>query len=196
MIFLYSGTPGSGKSLHTAEVITNGLKRKRPIICTFDVDHNLKGYKYFTYVNDRNLTPKFLIEYSHRYFNGKRIQEDKILLVIDEAGLLFNSRDWNASDRNAWLKFFSLHRHYGYCVILIAQNDRMIDRQIRSLIEYQYIHRKLTNYGMKGKFLNLIFGGHTFISVKVWYPMKEKVGQDIFHGSKKLISLYDSYQEF
>lgn len=196
MIYLYSGTPGSGKSLHTAEVITNGLKRKRPIICTFDVDHNLKGYKYFTYVNDRNLTPKFLIEYSQRYFNGKRIQEDKILLVIDEAGLLFNARDWNACDRNAWLKFFSLHRHYGYCVILIAQYDRMLDRQIRSLIEYQYIHRKLTNYGMKGKFLNLIFGEHTFISVKVWYPMKEKVGQDIFHGSKKLISVYDSYQEF
>ena len=38
---------------------------------------------------------------------------------------------------------FSQHRKLGYRVILIAQFDRMLDRQIRSVLEYEYIHRKV-----------------------------------------------------
>ena len=64
MIFLYSGTPGSGKSLHTADVILHGLQRGRPIICNFDVAHDIKGRKYFTYCPNEKLSPEFLIQYS------------------------------------------------------------------------------------------------------------------------------------
>lgn len=59
MIFLYSGTPGSGKSLHTADVILHGLQRGRPIICNFDVAHDIKGRKYFTYCPNEKLSPEF-----------------------------------------------------------------------------------------------------------------------------------------
>lgn len=76
MIFLYSGTPGSGKSLHTADVILHGLQRGRPIICNFDVAHDIKGRKYFTYCPNEKLSPEFLIQYSKDYFKGKRVKED------------------------------------------------------------------------------------------------------------------------
>ncbi len=33
MIYLYSGTPGSGKSLHAARVIYYTLYRNLPVIC-------------------------------------------------------------------------------------------------------------------------------------------------------------------
>lgn len=196
MIFLYSGTPGSGKSLHAAQIIINGLKHKRPIICNFDIAQNVKGREYFTCKDNEQLTPEYLMQYSRDYFKDKKIQEDKILLIIDECQMLFNAREWSVFNRKAWLKFFTTHRHYGYCIVLVAQFDRMIDRQIRSLIEYEYIHRKLSNFGWRGMMLNIIFGGKTFVAVKSWYPLKEKVGSEFFHARKKLYRIYDSYQTF
>lgn len=196
MIFLYSGTPGSGKSLHAAQIIINGLKHKRPIICNFDISKNVKGREYFTYKDNEQLTPEYLMQYSRDYFKDKKIQEDKILLIIDECQMLFNAREWSVFNRKAWLKFFTTHRHYGYCIVLVTQFDRMIDRQIRSLIEYEYIHRKLSNFGWRGMMLNIIFGGKTFVAVKSWYPLKEKVGSEFFHARKKLYRIYDSYQTF
>lgn len=64
------------------------------------------------------------------------------------------------------------------------------------MFEYEYVHRKLSNFGLKGMLLNLAMGGRTFVSVKIWYPMKEKVGQEFFHARKKLYRIYDSYQTF
>lgn len=196
MIFLYSGTPGSGKSLHTAERIVTGLKMKRPIIANFDISKDVKNRDYFRYCPNHLLTPDYLIQYSKWYFKENRVVEDKILLIIDECQLMFNARDWNVNGRNKWLSFFTQHRKYGYCVVLVAQFDRMIDRQIRSLIEYEYVHRKLSNYGLKGMILNLMMGGNTFVSVKIWYPMKEKVGQEFFHARKKYYSIYNTYGTF
>ena len=196
MIYLYSGTPGSGKSLHTAERIVTGLKLKRPIIANFDISKDVKNRKYFTYCPNHLLNPDYLIQYSNWYFKEKRVVEDKILLIIDECQLMFNARYWNVTGRNKWLSFFTQHRKYGYCVVLVAQFDRMIDRQIRSLIEYEYVHRKLSNYGLKGLMLNLMMGGNTFVSVKIWYPMKEKVGQEFFHARKKYYSIYNTYGTF
>lgn len=63
----------------------------------------------------------------------------------------------------------------------------MIDRQIRSLIEYELVHRKVSNYGLIGKILSMISIGNLFVSVKIWYPMKEKVGSQFFKAHKNTI---------
>ena len=107
-------------------------------------------------------------------------------MVIDECQLMFNARDWNAKGRADWLEFFTLHRHLGYRIILIAQFDRMIDRQVRSLIEYEYIHRKVSNFGIYGKIISLFSLGNLFVSVKIWYPMKEKVGSETMHARLRM----------
>ena len=116
-------------------------------------------------------------------------------MIIDEAQLLFNSREWQNVSRQGWLSFFSQHRHYGYDVILVAQFDRMLDRQIRGLIEYEFIHRKVSNIGWRGWFLSLVMmaPGALFVKVKVWYPMKEKVGSEFYRCQKKYYSLYDTF---
>jgi zona occludens toxin (predicted ATPase) len=72
----------------------------------------------------------------------------------------------------------------------------MIDRQIRSLIEYNYIHRKVSNLGIGGKILSILSLGNLFVSVKVWYPLNEKVGSEFFQCRKKYYSLYDTYNTF
>ena len=64
MIILYSGTPGSGKSLHAAERICSFLSVGKPVICNFPVNLNSvkrKKGKLF-YVSNDELTPQWLIQ--------------------------------------------------------------------------------------------------------------------------------------
>lgn len=207
MIDLYSGTPGSGKSLHVAERIYRRLKYipRLDVICNFEINLDMLLTKTqrkrkvkvpFTYVPNDQLTPEFLVAYARQHFQGKKVKEDDILLVIDECQLIFNARDWNKPDRKGWLSFFTQHRKYGYHIILVAQFDNMIDKQIRALVEYEYIHRKMSNFGLKGKILSLVFGGNTFVAVKVWYPLKQKVGADIYHARRKYYRIYDTFLDF
>lgn len=198
MIYLYSGTPRSGKSLHAAKTIYTRLKRKDPCICNFEINTDKigKNIGQFLYKQNCEITPDFLKEFSKNYFNGGHVKEDKILLVLDECQLMFNAREWNAKGRENWLSFFTQHGKYGYTVLLIAQFDRMIDRQIRSLIEYEYIHRKASNMGWRGWLISFWALGKLFVSVKVWYPMKEKVGQDFFTLRKKYACIYDTHDLF
>jgi zona occludens toxin (predicted ATPase) len=195
-IYLYSGTPGSGKSLHATMRIKDSLDFKKPVIANYPLNDNVKGYECFTYKNNEELTPEYLTDYAREYWEGKRFKEDRILLVLDECQLLFNSREWNNKDRMAWLEFFSQHRKMGYEVLFVAQFDRMVDRQIRSLIEYEYVHRKLGNFGIRGKMVSAFLGGNTIVCVKRFYPLKEKVGTALLHPRKRIFKMYDSYAQF
>lgn len=201
MISLFSGTPGAGKSLHLARMLYNRMKFfNRPIIANFNCDFkNLNKSKgEFLFIDNVELTPQRLIDFSAAYSErvGRRVKEGEILLCIDECQILFNSRDWGNRNRAEWCSFFTQHRKLGYEVILIAQFDRMLDRQIRSLIEYEYVHRKVSNFGIKGKLFSLFCCGNLFVSVKVWYPMKEKVSSEFFKAHKKYYSIYDTYTLF
>ena len=201
MIELYSGTPGSGKSLHVAKVIFSRLKKfDRFVIGNFYINRDaVKGSKgFYIYCCNDRLKPDRLIKFSvslSRHL-GRRLKEGEILLVIDEAQLLFNSRNWQKLQYTGWLSFFSQHRHYGFNVILIAQHDRMIDRQVRALFEYEVIHRKVRNAGTLGFILSLFFGGHLFTAINRWYPIKEKIDSSFFVGTNKYFSFYDSYNHF
>ena len=45
MIYFYSGTPGSGKSLHVAQDIYQYLQRGKNVIANFDINEKaVKGY--------------------------------------------------------------------------------------------------------------------------------------------------------
>lgn len=196
MIALYSGTPGSGKSLHCAEKIRTHLKFYTDVIGTFHINEKClyKNSKYnYTYVNIYSLTPSFLVAYAKSHKLKKGV-EGSFLLVIDEAQRLFNSRTWNNKDRNDWITFFAEHRHLGFDIILVSQNDRMLDRQIRALIEYEFIHRKITQFGLKGKILSLFVGN--FCYIKMWYPLKEKIDSNFFRADKRLFDFYDSFEDF
>lgn len=197
MITLYSGTPGSGKSLNCASKVRASLKWYRPVIGTFHINKEClyKNSKYeYTYVNIYDLKPSFLVDYARKNLPKKKNPEGSFLLVIDEAQRIFNSRNWNASDRNEWITFFAEHRHLGFDIILVSQNDRMLDRQIRSLIEYEVIHRKMSQFGLLGKIMSLFSG--QFVVVTVWYPLKERICGEFFRGEKKLYNFYDSFEDF
>lgn len=197
MIYLYSGTPGSGKSLHSLKDITSKLLSGGNVIANFPVNtsylklrSNKKKLGEFYYVPNEKLTTHYLTTFAlTHHVKGK---EKQTLLVIDEAQSLFNPREYARKDRKGYNHFFSLHRHLGYNVILITQNDRLLDRQIRCLIEYEIKHRKVNNF----KSLGSLFPVPTFAAITKWYGVNEKISTEFFIGSKKLYRLYDSYALF
>lgn len=198
MIYLYSGTPGSGKSLHQAKDIYYWLKRGHCCICNFDIDVSKipKCKGQFIYLDNEYLTPETLIKFSRVYFHDHKFGEGRLRVYIDECQLLFNAREWNISGRKEWLSFFTQHRKYGYDIFLVAQFDRMVDRQIRSLIEYEVIHRKASNFGTFGVLFSMFSGGNLFVAITMWYPLREKIESSFFKANKKYYSLYDTYNTF
>lgn len=201
MISLYSGTPGSGKSCHAAKVIMGRLQHKDAVVIGnffFNTSMVKKCRGTYLYVPNHRLDPKRLLDFSRRLARhyGRRLREGEVYIFIDEAQLLFNSREYSSPNRRAWLSFFSQHRHYGYDIFLLAQFDRMLDRQIRGLIEYEFLHRKIRNAGKIGAVLGFLFRGNLFICIKKWYPISEKVDSSFFMTSKRIYSLYDSYNHF
>lgn len=169
-ITLYTGTPGSGKSFHAAKDIERRMKRGGTLICNFPVNTGFvkKCRAQVEYWDNSELTAERLVAYALAHHKiGK---EGQALVVIDECQIIFNCRDFGRKDRNAWVTFFSQHRKLGFNIILITQSDRMLDKQIRSLVEDEVKHRKLNNYGFGGMFVTLLSLGRTwFIAIDYWY---------------------------
>ena len=96
MINLYSGTPGSGKSLHVADIMYRWMHQfKSPVIANFPFRAKAcrpKGFGSYLYVQNSDITPEFLIYFSEKYKEVRgwsNVPEEHILLVIDEAQILF-----------------------------------------------------------------------------------------------------------
>lgn len=206
MIYLYTGTPGSGKSLHVARDVYWKLRRHQRVMANFGINELLFKKKDLPWVRGcfmefdmYSVTPAFLMNYSRAFFerdSKNRIKEKQCLLVIDECQMIFDNRDWQASDRRDWAKFFSQHRKFGYNIILITQYDSLIDKKIRSVVEYEVIHRKLSNYNLFGVLVGFVGGGSAFICITRWYGARMRIGSDMFWGRKKYYEFYDSYRIF
>lgn len=195
-ISMFTGTPGSYKSCHATQEIISYLKSGKNVISNYPVNYqnvlkNIKGD--FIYIDNLSLTPQFLIDYaqSHHKSNYKA----QTLVVIDEASIIFNSREYNRKDRMEWIKFLANHRHFNYNFILITQLDTMLDKQIRGLVEYEYKHRALKNYNLITWLISKCFGG-LYLTLEMWYPCKMRIGSKFCKFHKKIASCYDTMALF
>lgn len=212
MIYFYSGTPGSGKSLHLAQQIYTQLKEeKKHIIANIPIDieyirkHPFSKKKKlstgrFYYLQNKHFSPQFFYNYAKK-FHKKGI-EGQTIIVIDEAQMLFSPSvvklqcRYDPNFRVDWLDFFTQHRHLGFDIIIVSQFDRLIDPQIRVLFEYNYIHRKANNLSGIYPALIKFLGLKLFVYVKYWYGTNEKLGVSFYRYSKKYSKIYDSYNRF
>lgn len=198
MIEIYVGPVGSGKSYHAMECAISKIKalKNNYVVANFPIKFTEKERKKklderWFYWEDEQLTPENLIKLSfEKDFYGK---EGHTLLIIDEAGIYFNARDWqiDSSTRKSWIKFFSQSRKFGYDVILIAQDVRMIDRQIRSMGEYTVKHVKLRNY----KWLKLI-PWQVFAAVNYWSGGSFRGNVEIILFKPWVAKRYDTMRMF
>lgn len=236
MIYLYEGTPGSGKSFHATNRIYTLLREgKINVISNYPVDiervyMTKSGYKkfkrsekgkkvramvskdytpvigHYDYWENSQMTVERFVNYCYQHHKYREMMmdgvpqrayfEDQTLIIIDEAQILFNCRDFGDRGRMEWCKFFSQHRHYGFNFILIAQHERMLDRQIRYLIEVFVQHRNLKYFNIFAKILSLIAGGSLFIYLYRWQGCKDIMSRDFSRYKLRIASIYNSYLTF
>jgi len=194
VIWFYSGTPGSGKSLHVAKDIFTKLKRGGNVIANFPVNLDeipcgKKGLGKFMEVNLVTVSAEFLMDYAKK--NHVMGKEAQTLVVLDECQIIFNPREFSRKDRLEWITFFIQHRKWGYNFILISPFDRLIDRQIRSQFEYEIKHRKINNFGI-GMFIPFT----TFVCITYWYGAREKMSTDFVVFRQKYAKIYDTFLFF
>lgn len=224
MIYYFTGKPGNGKSLHMAEIIYNSLLKGKNVISNIRInEHAFDKVKHkerlgqFIYISNRDwLTNAYkgkCAKAGYSYINGLynyavnfhkknargQIVESQTILVFDECQELFNSRTWNRSDRLDWCQFFRVHRHYGFDCYLISQDDNVIDKQIRSILQREIEHRCINNYKFIGKLLGLFAGGRLFIAIERDYTFgtrkkDSKMTSYYFRGKRKFYEFYDSYE--
>lgn len=237
MIYFYTGTPGSGKSLHMASEIYDAILKGRNVIANFAVNESyFKKARHperlgsFIYVSNEEwltngYTDRITVDpvtggrlkgvvprgrytyldglYSYALqFHGRdgrgNIREHQTLLVLDECQELFNNRNWAKKDRLDWIAFFREHRKYGFDIYLISQDDKVIDKQVRAVLQFKVEHRSVKNYKAAGKLLAFLRGGELFVWILSNYQIR---GQDAricseFFTGKKFYEFYNSYQTF
>lgn len=207
MIELYTGFIGSGKSYHAVRrgtliadapagkrwVVANfPIKKRKKFIAKLPIIKNRIKNKYvesrWIYKDNDELSPEYLVQLSMDM--GWYGNEGSALLIIDEAGIMFNSRDWNVrpQQRKEWIQFLTQSRKLGYDVIFIVQDARMIDRQIRNLAEYEVQHKKLNRWGLF-KFLPFTL----FAAIKFWNGLRNLRGSvEFFIYRKSIAERYDT----
>lgn len=237
MIYMYTGRPGSGKSLHMASEIHEAVWNGKNVIANFQINESYfakarhpERLGKFIYVSNRewmenaytdriSINPvtgdrikgvvpgnrytyldglySFALQF-HKRNRDNQIVEHQTLLVLDECQILFNSRCWAKKDRLDWIEFFREHRKYGYDVYLVSQDDKVIDKQVREILEIKVEHRNVKNYRTAGKLLALLRGGHLFVWIMSNYAIRGKEAymcSEYFTG-RKFFNFYNSYQTF
>lgn len=206
MISAYTGTPGSGKSLHAAKDIYDSLKRVkyRKVICNIQIKEELftkEEKERLFYIPNSEMTVKRLWEEGESWKNcheelslSKR--ESCVLLVIDECQTLFNARNWQKNSEKGWPEFFSLHRHAGFKIILVTQMLTALDKQVRGLVEFETMHYKARNMGLPGAILHCLAFGGLFRAVTYWTPKEERVYAEFFKYRRIYGELYDTHAFF
>lgn len=205
-IELYTGFVGSGKSY---AAVKNGIQiadaplGKRHVIANFPVTkkktlfHRFRKVKEkssrWIFKNNEELTVDFLIKESLK--NGWNEKEGSALVIFDEASIPFNSRSWNAKDRLDWIKFLTQSRKFGYDFIFITQDAKMLDKQIRSLCEYEVQYKKLNNM-MYFSWLS-IFRITLFAGVSFWNGVTRSKGQlRLYFYKSSVADRYDTLNLF
>lgn len=152
----------------------------------------------FYYWNNDQITVKNLLAFAQQHHKRKRknVDQAQTVVLIDEAGIVFNCRGFSGRSRTEWVSFFAKHRHYNFDVVLACQFDRQVDKQIRCCVEYDQQHRKLKNYQALGWILSMLAGGNLFVICENWYMSRLKVGNHVLRYSSRIASLYDTLHDF
>lgn len=189
MISVYTGFPGSGKSLHAVSVIYAHVKGKGTVVSNID----LAGFQENPYYHYREF------QWFKNVENVKNIASEhfhdkiKTLFVIDEAQVIFDSRSWNEDGRMDWNVFFSMHRHYKCDFILITQSYQNLDKRIRANVEFQNQHVNIKNASRLSHMFLQFLPDFMFLSNRFYANTKERIGSSWIFCRKKYTRLYNTY---
>ena len=166
MIYCISGRPGGGKSYESVAFhVIPALKAGRKVITnlTLNLSHFVKIFgediKDLIMIVDGKMTDYGNMErpfskVEHYQDEWRNEQGQGPLYVVDEAHLSLG-RQTNTQI----LEWYSLHRHYGVDVVLMTQNLRKLNRDIKDMVEVTYQCTKATAMGSQKNYVRKVRDG-------------------------------------
>jgi hypothetical protein len=182
-VYLVSGPPGEGKTAFTMRKVARTLcgSKPKPVVTNVRLRPDLGAFVARHSVS--RLRPRLrarraeLIDRSVHVLDELpelfRIRvppavEGSWVVVLDEAGTWLNSRAWSAKGRDQMIEWFAQHRKLGSDVFLIAQDEDMIDKQIRGLINERIELRNMKRVKRFGVPLLFWMPRPVFLALRVW----------------------------
>lgn len=171
MINGIQGKPGGGKSYeavvnHIIPVITKD-KRKVVTNLPLNVEHfcNVFGEycrdlievvdgQFHNYGGERPFSKK---EHYLQYEDWQNEEGQKVYFFVDECHLAMAT---GSTDKEL-KEFFSMHRHYGFDIMLITQNFRKVDRDVKDMVQTGYRAIKKSFAGQDDKYILKVHDGAT-----------------------------------
>ena len=150
MLVGFVGTPGSGKTYEAVKKIVFNLRKGRHVytnIDGMDAGPCQEMMKSICQMDDYEFDKKFHFLSKDEVTRFWEIAKHGSFIVIDEIHKTFNCRDWSSQKNNAFADWASTHRHFGYDLICITQDMEKVEKQVRSLLEWTYVFRKVNFFG-------------------------------------------------
>lgn len=168
------GKPGSGKSLLLTREAYRHVKKGWKVFVDFPC--YIKGVHQFN--DDLFKSGKWLPDgrnddavWDSSIKEPRKIKQ-KICLIIDEIGTLYNNRDFKTNFSSETLKWWKEHRHAGVKVIYASQAYNDMDKKLRVLTDCYYL--------LKQPFFKLIrFAKLVQVTTEISNENKENGGQII-----------------
>ena len=164
MIYAFVGTPGSGKSYDAVKKVLDNVKRGTRVYTNIeglDQDEQREFIKIYAGLDDCQLAERLVYVPNNDMLRFWEFVEHNSLIVIDEVHRLFSNRSWDSASNKAFADWASVHRHYGFNVVLITQDIEKVDKHVRSLVEWSYYYRKVNFFGslVSNRYLRYTYSG-------------------------------------
>jgi len=171
MIHGISGKPGGGKSYeavvsHIIPIITRD-KRKVVTNLPLNIDRFCAVYGEFCrdlievvdgqFHNYGGERPFSKAAHFLQYENWQNEKGQKVYFFIDECHLAMPT----SGTEKELTEFFSMHRHYGFDIMLITQSFRKVNRDIKDMIVNHYRAIKKSMMGQDNKYILKVHDGAT-----------------------------------
>ena len=198
MIEIFEGRLGGGKS-YSATVRMVDQVRRGGIICT-NVElkwENIKKYverKWKLHLEDDQLikiTDEQVL-FFHRY-TPTGTPDLPVLVVLDEAHLHFNARDYSQTDKNAreTLIFLTQSRKVHTDIIFISQSAYNMDKQFMRLVQFIWRFRDLSQW--KIPILSIKYPFQQILVCQYDYDGKTLLQRWFHKKDKEIFKLYNTH---
>ena len=200
-VYFVTGKLGAGKTLAAVGRLRDYLRQDRRIAGNLDLNlanlcNNPKSRKTYTRLPDKPRVED--LELLGRGCEG--YDEDRFgLLVLDEVGTWFNSRNWNDKTRKPVIDWFLHARKLCWDVLFLVQDISQVDAQARAaLCEHLVICRRLDRLPVPGlRLLSRLLGVKIHMPrihvASVYYGDSPSSSMRVDRWFYRAVELYEAY---
>ena len=163
-VYFVTGNLGGGKSLMAVHRIKEYLTRGSRVATNLNIrlwnmfPRNTKDLDLIRIPDKPSIKDFEILEQGTKSYDESK----NGLIVLDECGTWFNSRQWGDKERQKIINWMLHARHLGWDIIFIVQNIAIVDKQARLALGEHVVYCRRTdrmNIPILGSIVKIFFGG-------------------------------------